>query len=172
MRFIYNDEPPLRISARCEKHHVKWPYQQILEHRVVGQQQVGRIVTHLLATQDLVAEHRLTDIELGKRLPRSHRIGLGLAGVTTKCDRRISRKDLPEPLHLIIGQRVHWVQQQSAYPRSESPRLLFTNETIEDRYQEGFCFSRTGAGGHNEVTAARGLSDGLLLMDVQRTIQW
>ena len=85
--------------------------QQVFEHGVVGQQQVRRRGPHLGAAKQLVGQPGLTRIEHCELLRSlARRLG-GVTNVAAEGEVGGMCQQLAEPLDLVVGERIHGVQQ-------------------------------------------------------------
>ncbi len=133
---VDHQKAPGRVTVAREQAHVLRAEQQVLQHRVVGQQQVGRRLAHLLAAEQLVAKEAFAGVELLETVPCPARVVLGVAGVPAEGDVRGVGEDRPKPLHLVIGQGIHRVQQQRPHARTQGAPLVFSGQAVEDRHEE------------------------------------
>lgn len=58
MDFVENDEAPAVVARRLEQERAGGAEQQILEHGVVGEEDVRRPVLHFLPPEEFVGKHR------------------------------------------------------------------------------------------------------------------
>ena len=75
------------------------------------------------------------------------------------------------PLHLVVGQGVHGVDDDGPDAGAQLPLLLLPEQVLQNGQQEAFGLARAGAGGHHQILPCRGQSQGLLLVAVQGPIQ-
>ena len=130
-----------------------------------------RSLAHFCPAEQLVGQPRLARVEHGEslgRLPGGVRSG---THVSAKRDVRGDREHLPEPLDLVVGQRVHRVQQQCAHPWAQRPGGMFGGKCVQDGQQEGLGLAGARASGHDDVASHRDLADGLFLVPVQWPVQ-
>ena len=73
VRLVEHDEPPVPAVLSLEQFHVGRAEQQVLEHRVVGEQQVRRVVAHLLTAEQLVRQPWLARVQRLVRATRPRR---------------------------------------------------------------------------------------------------
>ncbi len=171
MRLVQHDEAPVPAVRPLEQVHVRGAQQQVLQHRVVGQQQVRRAVAHLGSGEQLVREPglaRVQGLEQGGALGGPLRC---LPGVPAERDLGCAREHLPQPAHLVVGQGVHRVQQQRPDPWTQRPGVPLPDELGEDRQQEALRLARPGPGRDDEVAARGGFADRRFLVRVQRPVQ-
>ena len=171
VRLVEHDEPPVAAVLSLEQFHVGRAEQQVLEHRVVGEQQVRRVVAHLLTAEQLVRQPWLARVQ---RLVERRALGgalRGVTGVAAESDLRRVGQQPAQPAELVVGQRVHRIQQQRPNPGSERARRVLGGQRGQHRQQEALRLARPGAGGHHQVPARGRLPQRLLLMDVQRPVQ-
>lgn len=124
----FSRQPPHVGTARVQQHMV--------EHLVVGEQDVGWRIVH----EGTVGDQ-----------PVSRDAGTPaaalLAGVQPGRDRskcRVTGDQLGEALSLVVGERVHRVEDQRLH--SGDAGLLRAQHMIENREQERLGLTRTGAG--------------------------
>lgn len=169
MGLVQDNEPP---ALPLEQIEVGRPEQQVLQHGVIGQQQVRRPVPHLLPAEQLVRQSNLPRVERFEcrlAVPGAVR---GLAGVPAEGDVRNLGQQLTEPLELVVGERVHWIEQQRPHPGAELTAGVFGGERVQNRQQEALGLAGAGAGGHDQVAAPHRLAQRMLLMLVQGAVQW
>ena len=171
MRLIEHDEPPVPAVLALEQIDIRRAQQQVLQHRVVGEQQVRRAVPHLLPAEQLAGQPGLPGVELLEQRRTLARPFRGISRIVPERDVRESLENLAQPAHLVVGERVHRVQQQRAHPRPEDAGGVFCDELRQHRKQEALGLPRSGPGCDHEVAARGGLADRLLLMQVQRAVQ-
>ena len=111
------------------------PEQEEVEHLVVGEQDVGRVVAqHFALVDEVVLPHlrvatRLADVEPGPQ-PGELRLGVD---------------QLSDAAGLVGGERVHRIEDQRLDARP--PCEPFAGAVVEDGVQEAFGLARAGAGG-------------------------
>ena len=110
--------------------------QELVEHLVVGEQDVGGVV----ADDDAVGDEAvLADNGVGCYL---------LAGVDGGGDlgqARIGGDAVGETLSLVVGQSVHGVEDE---PLNAGDSVAAgSDDVVKDRQQEGLCLARPGASG-------------------------
>ena len=168
---VEDHEPPVAAVRALEQVHVCRAKQQVLQHRVVGEQQVRRGLAHLGAGQQLVREPGLARVE---RVEERRAFGgplRRLAGVPAERDVRRVRQHLPQAAHLVVGEGVHRVQQEGTDAGAERAGFALFDERGQDREQEALRLARAGPGRDDQVAAGLGLPDRLLLVRVQRPVK-
>src|SRR5690606_18349557 len=114
VRLIEHDEAPVAGCVAVEEDGVRRAQQEVLEHRVIGKQDVGWPLLHLLAAQKLVRQGldpwELLAETVQRRLTRL----LRLADVATEGDVWRGGQQVTQPLDLVIGQSVHRVEEKCA----------------------------------------------------------
>ena len=150
--------------------HVCGAEEEILKHGVVGEQQMWGSCLHLLPREQLIRQARFAGIEEFKlALSFTRRLGR-VTDIAAKSDVRGRGKHLPKPLHLVVSEGVHGVQQQGSDPWSQWIDICLRCERGQDRNEEALSLSGTGSGGHNQISAGMGLTGRLLLMRVELSI--
>ena len=93
----------------CEELDVPRTQEEVFEHGVVGEEDMGRVRLHLLAAELLVGQQCLTGME-GLEVPLGVfcRV-LGLPGVAPEGDLGDVGQECSEPLELVVGESVHRV---------------------------------------------------------------
>ena len=126
VRLVQGDEAPVPGVLALEQVEVGGAQQQVLQHRVVGEQQVRRLAPHLLAADELVGQRVALAVQAVVRVAGLPVAVLGVAGVAAEGDVRAAGEQFPQPFELVVGERVHRVQQQRAHARPElaAPVLL------------------------------------------------
>ncbi len=108
---VQHEELPAPGVRTVEERSVVGTEEEVLQHGVVGEQQMRRPFLHDLPRDQLVrvqggARVSLLKIALGPQLRL-----LGLTGVAAECDLGQRSEQASEALHLIVGQRIHRVEQ-------------------------------------------------------------
>ena len=62
MRLVDGNMPPVRTEGTAEQRRILGTKEEVLEHRIVGEQDVGRILANLLAGYDFVRKLELPGI--------------------------------------------------------------------------------------------------------------
>gem|GEM_PF-5139442 len=171
VRLVQGDEPPVPGVLALEQVEVGGAQQQVLQHRVVGEQQVRRPAPHLLAADELVGQRVALAVQAVVGVEGLPVAVLGLAGVAAEGDVRAAGEQFPQPFELVVGERVHRVQQQRAHARPELAAPVLLLQLVEDGQQEALGLARPGAGGHHQVASGAGLADRLLLVQVEGAVQ-
>ena len=176
VRLVEDDELPMLASSVVEQGTVVRADQQVLQHRVVGQQDVRWRLPHLVAKDEFAWQAALRSSGgVSPLIPGAFR---RLAYVLPECRLEIGPRvpqvstDCSEPLALVVRQSVHGVQDHRPCARLiELPRDMLTIELEEDGVKEALGLAACGAGRHDDVHAVdmRG-ADGAFLMCVQLAI--
>ena len=170
MRLVDGDMPPVRTEGLAEQRRILRTKEEILEHRIVGEQDVGRILANLLAGYDFVRKLDLSGILF---LPFLERLGLGLlgvAGVTTEGDIGAFQKHT-ESLELVVRKSVHRIENHGANASGAALISELFENVIENRQKEAFGLTRSSAGNNSIVAVVRSLLDGLHLVHVKRAVR-
>src|SRR5690606_37656236 len=108
--FVGDKEAPVVAGGAVEQLGVLWPQQQVFQHGVVGQQDVGRSGAHGGAGDKFVGR-RVVELfapaESSQRLIRGF---LRLAGVAAIGDGRVTPQQRAQAQQLVVSQRVHRVE--------------------------------------------------------------
>src|SRR5204863_4406754 len=130
------DEPPVPAVLALEQFHVGRAEQQVLKHRVVGKQLVRRVVPHLLTAEQLVRQPWFARVQ---RLIERRALGGALRRVTGVAAegylRRVGQQPA-QPAELVVGERVHRIQQQRPHPGTERARRVLGGQRGQHRQQE------------------------------------
>lgn len=162
-----NEGPVVALKQR----EVGRPEKEVLQHRVIGQQDVRRAGTHLFPAQELVGQPLLVGIH-GREQGLCVFVSLlRLPGVAAEGQAALSSQQCPKSLDLVVGQRVHRVEEQRTNSGPQLAAGAFGDELVDDRDEEGLGLARSGPGGHDDVSASHYLADGLFLVLVQRSGQ-
>lgn len=102
-------------------------------------------------------------------LNRFLRISFGVARIAAEGNAGAGKKT-PQPLQLVVRQRVHGVKNHGANAVRRAPLFELCEDVVDDRQQEAFGFTRTGSCDNRVVSTSDGLPDRFLLVNVQRTI--
>nr|WP_245597112.1 hypothetical protein [Jiangella gansuensis] len=133
---LVQDEICQRLGRTIPQRHVVGPEQQLVEHLVVGQQNVRRLVPHDRAVGD---ESVLADF----RARAAHaRVKAGGQAAET----RVLGQKCGYPAGLVIGQRIHRIQDE----RFDAALTGATGAQgmVDNRVEERLGLTGTGAGGH------------------------
>ncbi len=120
MRFVEHDELPALASAIVKQWAVVGADEQVLQHRVVGEQDVGRSVAHFVAEYHFTREAFLGP-PIGVAPPVPAVLGC-LADVLTECRTETRPRltqaptDVAQPVSLVVGERVHRVEDHGPDP--------------------------------------------------------
>ncbi len=132
------------FGGQADQRALVGPQQHVLEHHVVGQQNVGWIVQDRLALFVFI-----------------------LAGVPVEADGAVGPVALPEPperVKLAVHQGVHRVDDDSA---DGVARRLIAHDCVDDGDEIGEALARAGAGGDDVGVAPAPDAERLFLMVVQ-----
>ncbi len=171
MGLVQDQEPPVPAVDPLEQVHVRRAEQQILQHGVVGEQQVRRAGAHLLPAEQLVRQALPAGVELVEQGSALARPLGGIAGVAAERDGGYGGQQLPQPLQLVVGQGVHRVEQQRPHAGGEISGGMLAGQRGQDRQQEALGLARSGTGGHHQIPARRRLAQRPLLVQVERPVQ-
>ena len=157
VRLVHHDEPP----RPGEQRRVVRPQQQVLEHRVVGDEQLRRPAAEHFARDDLV--RRGVGVQpAGVGLFRRRHLGVDVAA---EGDRRAG-EDAAERLQLVVDQRVHRVEQE----RVDAGLGVFEDGT-QDRGEERERLAAAGAAGDDGVAPGPQQFDRADLVGVERPLR-
>ena len=109
MGLVDCDMAPVGTENASEQRGIIGTQEQVLEHRVVGQEDVGRVFANCLTRDDLVAELFLARVLALPLYDCLFRRGFRVSGVATEGDVRTSKK-LPQSLELVICQGIHGIE--------------------------------------------------------------
>ena len=135
-RELARRQPDQRPLRRADQH--------VLEHHVVGEQDVRRVV----------------DDRVARLVP----VLAGVVGEAHRALRPVLLAEALERLELAVDQRVHRVDDQRAH---RVPLRLVLQHVVDDRHEVGEALARAGAGRGDHRPAARRRPDRLLLVAVQ-----
>ena len=170
MGLVDGNVPPVSAEGPSEQRRVLGTQQEVLEHRVVGEQDVRRVLADLLARDDLVGELVLAGVLLFPLRKRLRLSLLGVAGVAAEGDVGALQQHA-EPLELVICQGVHRIEDHGS-DASGMPLLFeLAEDVVEDGQQEALSLARARTGDNRIVAPGGGLSDGPHLMDVERAVR-
>ena len=181
---VQHDEAPEPPRLAVEELTILGPEQQVLQHGVVGDEDVGRRLTHPLAADQLIGQEGLVGELLTDEGFSAGLLLFGLARVAAKSNGGVMGQVPAEALQLVVGQGVHGIEEQRPHARlSQQARLALAQQVIEDGDQESLGLATAGAGGHHHVApcppippqflGGRGdsLLDGLILVQVEGALE-
>ena len=131
---LVEDEVLQRLCALRPDPRVRLAQQQLVEHLVVRQQDVRRAAAHDRAVGDQAvrAHPRAFGAELAGEQPGGH-----------AAERGVRRDELREALRLVVGERVHRIEDQRLHPADAA--RLGAQDVVEDRVEERLGLARPGA---------------------------
>ena len=144
---LVEDQEADTAGAAVEKALVLGPHQHQLQHDVVGQHQVGRVLAHQLArvVARLAGVARKGD-------------GEGLAGAAL-----VVRLERFQRQHLRVDQRVHRIDHQRRRARLGRP----AQQRVDDGQEVGEALAGAGAAGDDVALPVAGFLQGLALVPVE-----
>src|SRR5713101_5179033 len=112
MHLVEDDGTPMLGGWSVKKRAILGTQQQVFKHRVVRQQKVRRRTLHLISRDQFVRQARFERPTLPKVRLRFVPFMEGLANVATKRDFREWFQELTKPFDLVVGQRVHGIEEK------------------------------------------------------------
>ena len=168
MGLVDHDVGPVGGVLAVEERAIRGTQEQVLEHGVVGEQDVRGRALHLLAGDELVGQRFLAVVELLVFLDRSLGGLFRLAGVAAECDVRDILEHLAQTLDLVVGERVHGVKQKCTHAGAEFAGVALAQQVVNDGHEEALRLTGAGTSGDHEVAASLELADGGFLVLVER----
>ena len=95
------------------------------------------------------------------RIPVVHAVG----------NSRVSLEKGPHTLHLVVCERIHWVNQHGADAGSQRPGRLLLKQFFQNRQQKALGFAGTGSGSHHKIFPRICCQKRRFLVQVQRPVQ-
>ena len=176
MRLVQHDELPMTSSFTIEEETVVGTDKQVFQHRVVGEQDVGRRAPHVLAKYEFSGQAALG--ARGGVAPIVPGVFRCLANVLPECRLELGCcivqvfADFAKALALVVRKCVHGVQDHGPY----TWLFQFSCEVLaiqfkEDWIEEAFGLATGGAGGdHHVLTVDVRGADSVLLMFIQSAL--
>ena len=88
----------------------------------------------------------------------------GVAVVYAVGNLRVAFEQGPHTFHLVIRQRVHGINHNSADAVRQVSALLLPEKMVQNGQEKGFRLTRPGSGGDNEIFSRNGFQKRRLLM--------
>ncbi|XXY12118.1 hypothetical protein WMF26_24775 [Sorangium sp. So ce185] len=164
MRFV--DDDHLRARELVEDGRVGRPDERVLQHRIVRHQDVRRLLAELLARDELRARHGQPEL---LELPFGHLRRLRQAArVQAEADGRMVAKNRPQPIHLVVHQRVQGIEEEHAYAGSLQVRIA--KELVQRGEEEALGLAAARARRDDERFPLPVVLDRLDLVPVERAV--
>ena len=150
-----------KLQLRSGEHRViLWTQHHILQHGIVRNQDMRRRLLHDFTGNDLIGrgiKGIAIIIPIGLPIDRKSSLltMLGIPVIDTIANLRIPFEQSPHALHLVIGQSIHWVNDDCSDTSAKRSCFLFTKKVVDHRDEKAFRFTRAGAGRHNEILSSR-----------------
>lgn len=134
MELVHDEVANGVLLARCPHLLVRGADEEVVEHLVIGEENVRRILLHPRAVRDdVVRPHRA--VLRGLRLTLAD-----VEACLHALERRDGRAELRDAARLIGGERVHRIDEDRFHPR----RARVPPAVVEDRHEERLGLARTG----------------------------
>ncbi len=131
-----------------------------------------RCSLHLLPRQQLVGQRLLPGVPISELVTGLLGFTTCLAGVAPERHLGYTSQHISQALQLVVGQRIHGIQQQRADAGARERTILrLGREVLKDRDEEALGLARSGPGRDDDVVSGHGPADSGFLMVVQRTVQ-
>src|SRR5947209_5798423 len=104
MRLVQDYEMPVPAVCPLEQVDISRTQEQVLQHRVVREQQMRWCGSHLSPAEQLIWQPRFARIEQAEGLLSLASAFTGVSDVAAESDMRRGCQHLPEPFELVISQ--------------------------------------------------------------------
>ena len=165
MGFIqYNIFPAASV---LEENAVIWTYHKVLQHGIVCDKNMGRVVLHLLAAYKLVGIWLAAVVEhsiFSQRLSISFS---GLSCIAAVCYFGIIFEQGAQTFDLVVGKGIHRVNKQCPYSGFFFACLQLGYYMCQHGNKKALCFTGACTRGNNHVFSGNSLGYRLFLMQIQ-----
>ena len=139
--FIKNYELPLVSILLLEEHAVIRSYHKVLQHSIVGDHDMRRIVLHLLTAYKLIDIRHSIIIKLFVFNKCIAVLMSCLAGVASVGYLRIILEQTAQSFHLVVRQSIHRINDHGSDTGIKCAGFMFTDYLCQNRNQEALRFS-------------------------------
>ena len=174
VRFVQNDI--LQLSSGKDP-VILWTKHHVFQHGIVRDQDVRRLLLHLLAGDQFIGKRvdrravgvLMCFVVLVERLALLMR---RVAVIYAEADRRIVFQQGAQALDLVVGQRVHRVNDDGSDAGIQFAAFRFAQDVVENRDQKAFGFTGACARRHDQTLPLGSFLQRLLLVQIQRPVQF